>query len=576
MSSFEIANGQVDTIKSAPRCDGCEQNAPNVFCSICNAHYCSNCDKNAHQTKNTRQHDRVALASGSSSRLCQVHVGTKAELFCFDCKNTVCILCRDYGLHKGHRIDTFVNAAPVLREELRSRVSKAEGVIDESERLKAHLADSIGALDSASSEAIENIEDAFAGIARLLHERRDVVLAQIDELGARKVSQLNGQAESLRALTSYSKSVTDAATSLIKQPPTDICYKFASTSAAMKAILDGSKPSAETVEDACVPVYMDPNLEASIKVYGSVGGPTNVHFFGDPATGIADICWSDDPTGAKWLPEAYRVRVQVVRITGTSASRYFRTRHIYEGYETIINDRVAAGVGFTGEYSIRLNTQSFAGSVLVCQVQSYDNRGRCSSWISGPAALKLPSVFVAKTFVCKEPFDENGLLYWLGSREGTAPYTNPLSIGAVGVNSSGVGNGSAPLSFFVSNIAIYGESCFTEISENAWMGVDIGAGRLLCPSAYCLRHDTQSSRGVLRNWILEGRSTDQSGDGWVTLSTHRDDESLALNPGSVALFQINSDSLDAYRYFRIVITGPNSSGKLRLMCSGFEIYGSLY
>ena len=50
-------------------------------------------------------------------------------------------------------------------------------------------------------------------------------------------------------------------------------------------------------------------------------------------------------------------------------------------------------------------------------------------------------------------------------------------------------------------------SSVTNSEANSWMSVDLGAGRALCPSHYCLRHDNYSGY-TLRHWTLEGSADD--------------------------------------------------------------------
>ena len=66
---------------------------------------------------------------------------------------------------------------------------------------------------------------------------------------------------------------------------------------------------------------------------------------------------------------------------------------------------------------------------------------------------------------------------------------------------------------------------------------------------------------------------------WTTLHKLEDDDSLRVEPFSVASWNIEptKESLKAYRFFRIRSTGPNTSGgdNLRLACAGIELYGTL-
>ena len=77
---------------------------------------------------------------------------------------------------------------------------------------------------------------------------------------------------------------------------------------------------------------------------------------------------------------------------------------------------------------------------------------------------------------------------------------------------------------------------------------------------------------------------------WTTLSTHKNDETLAADPYSVAAWPVDPGEFSAqhpgsraegptgkgYRYFRIRCTGVNHTGNnFRLCLGGIELYGEL-
>src|SRR5689334_12327348 len=79
-----------------------------------------------------------------------------------------------------------------------------------------------------------------------------------------------------------------------------------------------------------------------------------------------------------------------------------------------------------------------------------------------------------------------------------------------------------------------------------------------------------SKTDALRNWTLQG-SVD--GKNWSLIKRHINDASLN------AIFAVASFSIDcnqAFRHFRILQTGHNSSSNNFLSISGLELYGSLY
>jgi hypothetical protein len=112
---------------------------------------------------------------------------------------------------------------------------------------------------------------------------------------------------------------------------------------------------------------------------------------------------------------------------------------------------------------------------------------------------------------------------------------------------------------------------WTQDVPSSWIQIDFGPQRLLKPTHYTLRHGSNSKQDCLRNWVLKA-STDATN--WEVLMRHIGDESLNSN-FATHTWEIRNCT-KAYRYFRIVQTGHNSSYHNFLSISGIEFYGQLY
>ena len=112
----------------------------------------------------------------------------------------------------------------------------------------------------------------------------------------------------------------------------------------------------------------------------------------------------------------------------------------------------------------------------------------------------------------------------------------------------------------------------TKNEPNSWMAVDLKGARLV-PDHYELRSDKYSGHKP-RHWELQASD---DGRRWATLRSHRGDEGLSDRPMSVAHWPLDAavGAGRAFRHFRIVQTGKNSSGYDNLNCAGIELYGLL-
>ncbi|XP_056283262.1 E3 ubiquitin-protein ligase HECTD1 isoform X2 [Pseudoliparis swirei] len=177
------------------------------------------------------------------------------------------------------------------------------------------------------------------------------------------------------------------------------------------------------------------------------------------------------------------------------------------------------------------------------------------------------------TFRHQHDFDENGLIYWVGTNAKTAyEWVNPAAYGLVVVTSSEGRNLPYGRLEDILSRDSSALNCHTNDDKNAWFAVDLGLW--VIPSAYTLRHARGYGRSALRNWVFQ---VSKDGQNWTTLYTHIDDCSLN-EPGSTATWPLDPsrEEKQGWRHVRIKQMGKNASGQTHyLSLSGLELYGTV-
>eukprot|EP01041_Mallomonas_annulata_P006906 gene6906-14019_t len=201
----------------------------------------------------------------------------------------------------------------------------------------------------------------------------------------------------------------------------------------------------------------------------------------------------------------------------------------------------------------------------VCSITS----GDVWSAPSVPVRVASPKAVELKF---QSPFDEHGVLYFIGSCGGTAPYSNPHTSGLVVASLSSTATDpsySQPHKFVGRLNEAY---CCTDNRQHSFMALDLGPKRCLQPSHYCLKNDGLGIYHVLRHWELQGRNREE--EEWKTLRKHEGDTALTNTAYAVADWTLNCTT--PFRYFRIYQYDVNSYGAHNIMCCGIELYGTLY
>lgn len=166
-----------------------------------------------------------------------------------------------------------------------------------------------------------------------------------------------------------------------------------------------------------------------------------------------------------------------------------------------------------------------------------------------PAVDEAPAT---RTFTHTAPMDENGLLYYLGTRGGTRAWKNPAegSEAPVKTWAASVQSDSKPPSAICGREVV---RCVSKPAENQWFAIDLGPHIRFTPTHYTLRHYISWETEALRHWIFQGSNeADTSKDSaWTTLMTHVDDKSLHQK-GQAFTWQLPPIH-EAYSKFRVKV-----------------------
>jgi len=165
-----------------------------------------------------------------------------------------------------------------------------------------------------------------------------------------------------------------------------------------------------------------------------------------------------------------------------------------------------------------------------------------------------------------------GYLHWLGTEGNMQAHQNPQRRGAVRTDASSEYELYAAHSF-VQGKEWDGKQNRTSHEEpNQWLSVAMLNGDAFEVNHYCLRHGCSSGGIRLRSWELQGREGDSAD--WVTLRKHTNDEALADEQFATAGWAVEGGK-GSFSQFRVLQTGPSSSGTNHLPCAGLELYGTL-
>jgi len=175
-----------------------------------------------------------------------------------------------------------------------------------------------------------------------------------------------------------------------------------------------------------------------------------------------------------------------------------------------------------------------------------------------------------KNFTYVSDFDENGIMYWLGTNGKTTPYVNPCTIPAIAnatESYSAKGNGNIAFGRTAGS-----SNYIPDANHPGWFQIEFKSVNVL-PTHYSIQTDSNGNYSI-RNWKFEG-SID--GKAWTVISSHVADSKIPNTANSCGSWPVQVAGIKGgFKFLRVSQTGVNSRGDHNFMMCGFEVYGTMY
>jgi hypothetical protein len=518
------------------------------------------------------------------------------EWFCKTCRYSICEQCYKNGDHKQHDVVLCRTMADDQKSEVNKRYievaeNKKEPIIHTLETLEAVLYD-IGVEGvktfktthnddntnhvSSLERAKNDVRAHYAAIRHLAIEMEEMHLLQIDVLAKTKSDAVMTHIKALHADLDHIDICCDAKEAIIASPALEACASHSN----VMALLDDLE-----AHMASIKITMDSSIQVTLRTSDvlrvlekscHVGGPSTP---GEVLIEVAEnqsgfvVSWNiSEVDEGKSKVSSYEVEVKIVRKGENETITEDYIPHKYTVMASTSSSLSSSPASDSNRLRYKIKDKVFEGQKVYAMVTATDMNGACSGK-GVSASVVLPDRF-GLSFQYESDFDQNGLLFYIGSAGGTRGYMNPHVSGDVVVTWSSIAS-NCRVEYFVNN-QFNNEYSHTTDVPGSWMMVDLGATRRISPKYYSLRHD-YCGGGFLRNWVLEGKMDDSDTSAWVVLREHVDDTAITGRGGATCSWPVTNVGVNqCYRYIRIRMTGVDSGGTHFLLCSGMELYGNLH
>ena len=193
-----------------------------------------------------------------------------------------------------------------------------------------------------------------------------------------------------------------------------------------------------------------------------------------------------------------------------------------------------------------------------------------------PNTEKKKKINIQAVIPYKNDGENEGIIHYRGTKGGLQAFSNPALfppddeyLVVLRANSCIEGD----LTMLVGCRHFDGVFFETDSSLGNWVSIELRGG-LLMPTHYSLGYYITGKDHIPRNWVFQGSLDNVT---FINLKMHQMDNSLDADI-HLATWSIGEKEKEKgpFRYFRILQTGPTSSGSLFLVLSFIELYGILF
>ena len=214
------------TSNSSYYCDSCNEDISVAYCTECTDLLCKDCWNGHQKVRITRTHssftleeartmskDKLTKLIPSSTHKCKDHTDQQLKYYCQRCNIPVCSECTVIN-HKDHPINEVSKQVDSNKATLHESIQGFQEAHLQLKKVLISGEEIMKKIKACKNEIDTIIQQTFATLHQLLHEREEVLLAQNDDVGNAKETHLSLQLEGIRHLLetmSYTQSLVTSA-----------------------------------------------------------------------------------------------------------------------------------------------------------------------------------------------------------------------------------------------------------------------------------------------------------------------------------------------------------------------------
>jgi len=170
-----------------------------VYCVECQQRLCRDCEEDHKKFKVTRRHLTAELRNQAFSQqrplsTCEKHPDEYLEIYCFDCKKPICVMCRISLLHNKHKCSDVNQIADEFREQMASDVGKIDAGGDICREMLAKIKKEKNDFNEQLAKAEKEIGKKAEQLKQAIDDHKEKLIKKLSSMKQERMKEI----ESLR------------------------------------------------------------------------------------------------------------------------------------------------------------------------------------------------------------------------------------------------------------------------------------------------------------------------------------------------------------------------------------------
>jgi len=206
-------------------CEACsgnevtEKKEATVYCVECQQKLCRACEEDHRKFKVTRQHNTVELGVETQMltlamlpSTCDMHADKFLEIYCFDCKLIICMMCY-IEIHNSHKCSDVNKVVEEFRQQMESDVDsitagivKCREMLASIEKEKNEFSDIVSKTESEISEKAEQLK-------QMIDIHKEKLMNELSSMKQKRMKEIESLREEIErqllSMESYKKYVDE-------------------------------------------------------------------------------------------------------------------------------------------------------------------------------------------------------------------------------------------------------------------------------------------------------------------------------------------------------------------------------